>query len=312
MANAELKTAPLPKEKQVDKWALENEYLAKEYDVNKKYVFQLAAENLDWIKPVMEVTGNKTRVLEKRQFKPYQNLVMSSQIVWKGSRVNIRYYDGCETIFVADQPKDKDLIDQLIKSTTKRSFLDGNLIIEGYDTQLLRFLDICSWNVESPFRTNTANGIFLAMNPDKKATIESTKLDNIEKALKLATDATDAKMMIHSAYLGLSIIDQISGNSLSPKEIRAAYRKKALEDSTNFINTYGNKLIEIKYYIEKALQDGTISNKLNPNKASWKSGTEITDISGLVSRDAIADRLLEFSQSEEGAEFLIQLKAIYS
>ena len=178
---------------------------------------------------------------------------------------------------------------------------------------LLMYLDICSWNVESPFRTNTANGIFLPMNPDKKATAETAKMDSIEEALKLAKEASEVKMLIHSAFLGIPHIDYTSGNELTPKEIRAEYRKRAMQDSVNFIDSYGNKSIEVKYFIDKALQDGVINNKLNANKAAWgNSNTPICDISGLKSREAIADKLYEYSQTEEGEEFVIQLKAIYN
>jgi hypothetical protein len=38
----------------------------------------------------------------------------------------------------------------------------------------------------------------------------------------------------------------------------------------------------------------------------------IVDISGLKSRELIADRLVELSQTDEGGEFAVQLKAIYN
>jgi hypothetical protein len=308
MANAETISAPLKTE---SKWALEDEYLNKEYDPMKRYVYQLAAENMDRGKPIFDVRANRN--LPKKPFKPFQNLVLSSQIVWKGKRTNIRYYDGCDSIFVSEQPKEKDVIDQLKQQTKQRNFLAGRLVVEGYDTNLLLFMDICSWNVESPFRTRTANGIFLSTNPDKRATAESGKMDQIEKALDLAKNATEAKMRIHCNYLGISDTDYHSGNEMSEKELRAAYRKYALENADRFIDSYGNKVVEIKYYIDKALLDGNINNKFNANKAAWgNSNTPICDISGLTSKEAIGDRLLEYSQTEEGAEFAIQLKAIYN
>ena len=307
MANA-LKEAPLPKE---DKWALETSYLNKEYDTSKKYVFQLVSENEGNIKPRYNLRTNGYE--PEKKFKPFQNLVPTSQIVWKGSRVNIRYYDGCESIFVSEQPKEKDTIDQLIKQTRRRDFLDGMLIVDGYDRMLLMFLDICSWNTESPFRTNSANGIFVSMNPDKKANAETQKLDLIEEALELAKKASVVKMNIHANFLGIPTSDYHSGNELTEKQIRAAYRKRAMEDSENFITSYGNKSIEVKYFIDKALIDGTINNKLNANKAAWgTSNSVICDVSGLKSREAIADKLFEFSQTEEGEEFVIQLKAVYT
>ena len=137
-------------------------------------------------------------------------------------------------------------------------------------------------------------------------------MDVIDEALKFAKEATDKKMMIHAAYLGIPMFDYDSENEYTPDEIRAFYRKRALQDSNNFIESYGNKAIEIKYYIEKAFQDGLITNKFNPNRLTWKtSNAEICDISGLRSPEAIMEKAFEFSQLTEGEEFVIQLKALY-
>lgn len=127
MANA-LKEAPLKKELEIFEIGGQklvkdsNEYraLTQEFDPQKKYVFQLAAENMVTEKPVIDARTN--RPLPHKKYKPYQNLIMTSQIVWKNGRVGIRYYDGCESIFVSEQPKEKDVIDQLIQQTRRRNF----------------------------------------------------------------------------------------------------------------------------------------------------------------------------------------------
>lgn len=289
----------------------EREALSQEWDTEKKYVFQLAARNMEREKPVFDMRTN--RPTPHNEFKPFQNLLMSSQIVWDKGRVGIRYYDGCQSLFISEQPKEKEVIDQLIKQTRPRNFLDGKLIIDGYEQMLLLYVSICSTNTESEFRIRDANGIFFPVDKEKKAKAEEAKMNKIEEALELAKNAKEEKMMIHANYLGISTTDYDSGNELTPKEIRAAYRKKALSDADMFISSYGNKSIEIKYYIDKALMDGTINNKLNPNKAAWgNSNNPICDISGLKSNEAIAAKLYEFSMLEEGEEFIIQLKAIYN
>lgn len=305
MAQAATQTAPLQK----SLGQKEQDALNQTFDPTKKYVFQLAAENLELEKPVYDARTN--RPLPHKKYKPYQNLVMTSQIVWNGGRVGLRYYDGCESIFISEQPKEKDIVDQLIQQSKKRGFNEGKLVVEGYENMLLLYLSICSWNTESPFRTSSANGIFFATNADKKASREAEKLDLIEEALKYAREATKTKMYIHASYLGIPNTDYDSGNELTEKEMRTAYRTAASRDPKKFIESYGNKSLEVKYYIDKALEKGIISNKSNPNKATWGSNnTEICDISGLRSNEAIAQRLYEFSQIEEGEEFLIQLKAI--
>jgi len=304
MAQAE-NTAPL---KKIGK--LEKQFLEMKFDTEKKYLFELCERNIERENPVYNVSVKRTE--PHKQFKPQQNLVFTSQIVWNGSRTNIRYYDGCESIFTSDQPKEKDVVEQLQRQTKPRNFINGILAIDGYDTMLLLYLHVCSWNAESPFRTNSANMVFIPLNADKIATEESDKLDKQELALKYAKEATHTKMLIHAGFLGIPSIDYLSGNDLTPKQIRTEYRKRALSDSEYFIESYGNKAIEIKYYIDKALQSGIITNKFNPNKATWKTGDrEICDISGLKTTEAIAEKLLEFSQLEAGEEFVIQLKSLY-
>ena len=185
--------------------------------------------------------------------------------------------------------------------------MDGKLVVEGYERMLLLYLNICSWNTDSTFRTNTANGIFTPQNADKIATVESERLDMIEEAMGYAREASTQKMLIHSAYLGIPTTDYDSGNDLTEKQIRTEYRKAASANPKLFIESYGNKGLEIKYFIDKALLKGTINNKVNVNKAAWSTGTVICDISGLKSNEAISQRLFEFSKTEEGEEFVIQL-----
>ncbi len=309
MANAE--TAPLLKTPSNPIGAKEKAALAQTFDTQKTYIFELAARSMERSHPIFNLRTKRNE--PHKPFKPSQNLMMSSQIVWDGQRVNIRYYDGCDSIFVPEQPKEKDVVDQLIQQTKRRNFLQGRLNVKGYDRLLLLYMSICSWNAESEFRTDTANAIFIPLNAEKKATVLSASMDNIELALKYAKEATETKMLVHCNFLGISISDWDSGNALTPKEIRSEYRKYALNNANDFIKSYGDTTLETKYYIDKALKDGVINNKLNPNKAAWgNSNTPICDISGLTSNEAISERLFQYSKEEGGDEFVIQLKAIFS
>ena len=293
----------------------EHQALTQVFDTEKKYMFELAEESDQNLHPVILSTnaGRNNQVVPARKHKPFHNIILSSQIVWKGQRRNIRYYDGCTTLFVDKQPQDKDLVAQLISQTKQQRFIDGKAGWNGYEKMLLMYMNMCSWNTESPFRTKTANGIFKPINADQIANEKVSRIDQMEEALKLSKEATETKMMIHAAYLGIPTTDWDSGNDLTEKEIRALYRERAMSHPKEFIDSFGNKSIEVKYYIDKALETGTISNKFNPNKATWGSkNTVICDISGLKTHEAISQKIFEFSQSEDGAEFLVQLKALYN
>lgn len=289
----------------------EESMMAMVFDPDKKYMFELAKEAPERALPVWNVNANRPAV--HRKYKPYQNIVYTSQVVWNGNRRMLRYYDGCTTIFSDEQPRDKESIEQFIKQTQSRAFHDGKFGAYGYERMLLLYLYIASWNGESDFKTKTSTTIYHPVNADKRATIESLKLDETERALTLAKEASVEKMLIHADYLGVPTMDYDSGNELTPTEIRTAYRKEALRDSKNFIESYGNKALEMKYYINKALEKGLIHNTRNKNKASWQgSNNDICDISGLTSQTAIAQKIFEHSQLEEGEEFCIQLRALFN
>lgn len=291
-------------------WPVEDEFLAQEFDPAKKYMFELADQIPERQHPVIDMLTR--RAAPHKPFIPYRNLVYTSMIIWKGQRRAIRYYDGCDTIFVDEQPKDKESIDQFIKQTRRREFVDGKFGCHGDERMLLLFLFASSFNGQSPFRTRSADIVYIAQDSEKKATAESAKLDLIEDALRLAKEASMDKIMIHADILGIPLKDFDSDNDLTEKEIRTAYRLEASRNAKFFVETYGNRALETKYFIKKALASGLIDTTTNPNKSRWKgSGREITDIAGIKSFAGLLDRHFEFSQLEEGEEFKIQVEALY-
>jgi len=99
---------------------------------------------------------------------------------------------------------------------------------------------------------------------------------------------------------------------LSEAAIRTEYRKAAKQNAKRFIETYHSKSIEVTNWITDALNSGEISTTKNPGTASWKNGGVIYDLGGLRSQDLIIQKLVEYTIMEEGADFLAQLKALYS
>lgn len=314
MAHASSKEAPVLEKgtpQKVTTLSKEERFLAQVFDPERKYMFELANQNLPRQLPVIDFRAN--RPIPHKPYKPYQNIVLSSMIIWKGQRRGVRYYDGCDSIFMDEQPKDKDVIEQYIRQTQRRQFIDGKFGCYGDERMLLLYLLIASWNADSEFRTRSADVIYRAVDAAKKATAESEKLDLIERALELAKNAPLQKMMIHADYLGIPLKDFDSDNDLEEKEIRTSYRLEASRNAKVFVDSYGNKALEMKYYIKKAINQGLIDVLTDPNNAKWKqSGRVICPIAGLRSFEAISDKLLEHSQLEEGEEFKVQLNALFS
>ena len=260
MANAEIPTAPLKKEgapvkkeitievgdgelEKVIEGSPEHLVLSQDFDARKKYMFELADFVPERTHPVIltNASGRVNIPLPQRKFPADRNIVLSSQIIWKGQRRIVRYYDGCTTIFADKQPKDRETLNQLLSHNKLRyRFIDGKFGAFGFEKMLLLYLSICSWNVDSPFRTPSANGIFKSLDGDSIAEELEDQVDAIEQALKYAKEAPAEKMYAHADRLHISRTDWDSGNELSEKEVRALYRKKASENPKYFLDTYNS------------------------------------------------------------------------
>lgn len=259
------------------------------------------------------------------EYPKQRNLLLRSSIIWPGGKdpfsnkernkgkYLIRYYDGCSTLFVDDQPKDKETIEQLVRSTRELYFMNGYLHVYGYDTMLHTYMDWASWNEGSPYKVPTADPIFLKLDSEKEKEKEAATVDEVERALELAKKADDKKMLIHSRFIDVPEMDYRTGEKFSIKSIRVEYRKAAMNNTKRFLETYNDKTLAYRFWIEKALSNEEISTKAIPNQASWgKKGKVICDVSGLKSHDLILNKLVEFSQSEEGKTFKDELESLYS
>lgn len=298
-----------------------------EVDYNQRFMYVLAEKN-DRLGGVYDAKTN--REITGSSYKPYRNLLLTCAILWDGSDLvldeqgrilsgfpkgkrHICYYDGCSSIFVDEQPKENATRTKLLEATRQISFNNGYLSVFGYETKLKEFCDIASWNGDSPYRLPSAPVVYLNVDSESEKAAISDSLDSLEEALKMAKEASDMHVLVHGRYLGVPELDGITGNPLSQKAIRALYRKKAQDSPDEFIKSFSDKSISIKYFVEKAIEAGEINTNTNTNKVVWrKSGQVITDISGIKSQEGIRSALVEFAQSTEGEEFAIQLKALYN
>ncbi len=290
-------------------------------DINTKYAYVLAQKNEERGR-VYDENGNKRGEVE---YKPYMNVLLRGSIVWDGSvdpfsnkprnagRHQIRYYDGCTTLFIDDQPKEKETIDQLISSTRDVVFNHGFLFVYGYDSMLKLYLDWCSYNENSPYRVPNSIAKFKTVDSEKQSQTEAEQLEMEDNARDLAKNAPMKKLRIHAKYLGVLAENLVTGQPLSEAALRTEYRKYAKQNPKHFIASYNDKTIEVTTWITDALNTGKISTTVIPNSATWqKSNAVITDLSGLKAQDLIIEKLVELTQTDDGADFLAQLKSLYS
>lgn len=297
------------------------QFNANDIDVNRRFIYELYQQNQGGAK-IFELTGQPAPM---QRFKPYEDIPDTSSIVWQGGKVRptdkaerppgryiIRYYDGCDSIFVDEQPKEKAILDGY-RANTKTIFLqNGYLDVMGWDTMKKWYLDWCSYNSESPYRLPAVRIIFRPVDEALATEKKAASLDKVFEAMTLAKNAKDDQVKIHAAFLGVSFIDSMAQTPRELKHIKTDYLEKAKENPELFINSYSDKIMKVKYWITEALNSGAISHTKVPNKLSWgQSGSVICDCTGLITMDSLKDRLIEFHESELGDEFKVQLKALY-
>lgn len=270
------------------------------------------------------VYDEKGRKRPDPEFNKHKTVPKISAIFWPGGtdpftgkerkigRYPIRYYSGCETLFVDGQPKDKEVIESAMNSTPDIDFIHGYREVNAMDTMQVAYLDMCSWNAESPYRSKTAATLFKRLDIEKIADEEADLMDRIEEALDLAKKASAKHMRTHARFLGIPDYDFKSNVKYDDKAMRAKYRKYATENPKRFIETYNDKSAQIKVWIEQLLENGSIDTNIIPNRAVWKDkGEIICDLSGIKTREGILNKLIEFAQTPEGEDFLTQLKGIF-
>ena len=290
-------------------------------DINTKYAYVLAQEN----EPRGRVYDETGAPRGEVKYKPYMNALLRSSINWDGTadpysgkprsagRHLIRYYDGCTTLFMDDQPKDKETIEQLIQGTRDVVFAHGYYFVYGYDSMLKTYLDWASYNENSEYRIPTVPVKWKMVDTEKNSENDSLLLELEDKARDLAKSATYKKMLMHGRYLGIQQVDDITGQPLSEKVFRIEYRKFAKNSPKHFVTSYNDKSIEVATWITDAIDTGKISTSKLPNHAIWSKGESvIMELGGLKSADLIVNKLAEFTLLEEGADFLEQLRALYS
>lgn len=265
------------------------------------------------------------RPLKDPEYSKRRNLLMRSAINWPGGkdpftdkqrargRYLIRYYDGCTTLFIDDQPKDPTTLEPLIAGTREFLFNDGFLFVDAADTMLLKYVDWASWNEGSPYRSRRTDAIYKLHDTEQMRKEEAEQMDKVEQALAIAKKAPVKHMRIHAKFLEIPEVDTQTSRPLSDEAIRTEYRKAAMHKPNEFIKTYNDKSIHLKHWITQALASGELSTTMIPNRAVWaKRGIEICDLSGLQSTEGILNKLIEFANSDMGSEFKEHLESLYN
>lgn len=244
-------------------------------------------------------------------YPPYIRFPNYDIIEWEGGTRAIRWLPGESSIFVDEQEKNGRVVPENVVNNPNNRFeiIDGDISVRPHQKTKMQFLDLCNRNADSEHRTGTIKPIFRKYSESAKVDALVIKQSKQKEALAKAFEANEEQVAFHSRYLGISLIDPTTSASRTYKAVHADYVQKAIDDPEDFIKTFDDENLKVKYYITKAFEDGKISLSVVAGKAAWASTKEeICEVPNVKDQNVVIDEIFSFSQKPAGEPFLKKLK----
>lgn len=248
-------------------------------------------------------------------YPPYKRFPNTDIISWNygtddkpewGERA-IRFLPGYSTIFVDEQEKNGRVLPENVINNPNNRFeiINGEIRVRPHEAAKIYFLDICNRNVESEHRTGKTEGLFARYSEEKRVIDLQGKQKLQKEAIEKAFTADENQVAFHAKYLGISTIDPSTAASRTYEAVLADYRQMAIDNPKNFLDTFDDQDLKLKFHIETAIETGVINLKLVPGKAVFSSTKEeICDVPVSQDLTPIVDALFIFSQGREGAALI--------
>jgi hypothetical protein len=233
-------------------------------------------------------------------YPPYKQFPNTDVIAWEGGERMIRYLRGFDSIFVDEQEKGGRIIPEATLNNPKNKFeiIEGEIKVRPHEKTKLQFLDMCNRNIDSEYRTGKIEPIFGRYSEEKNVTKLIEKQSQQREAMKKAFAASENQIAFHAPYLGIAMIDPATNSQRTFEAVQADYQQMALDHPSNFLKTFDDEDLKLKFYIQKAISDNIISLGLIKGKAVWVHGKdEVCDIADGVKP---VDAIFNFCQLKAG------------
>lgn len=216
-----------------------------------------------------------------------------------GERV-IRWLPGEQSIFVDEQEKNGRIIPETHLNNPKHKFeiLQGEIKVRPHEKTKIQFLDICNRNINSQHRTGRIAAVFSRYSEANRIEAMAQKQEKQKEAIAKAFAATDAQIVFQAKYFGIPMTDAATTASRSREAIIAEYRQIAIDRPDDFLTTFDDDDLKMKFYIEKALEDNYISLSLVPGKAILTGSKE--EICEIENPSAPADSIFKYIVGPKG------------
>lgn len=265
----------------------------------------------------MRVNDNPQIRSDTPPYPPYKRFPNTDIISWNfgteekpdwGERA-IRYLPGYQSIFVDEQEANgKEIPEQVLANAPRFEIIDGEIRVRVNEKTKIQFLDYCNRNEDSPYRTGKTIPIFKRYSEEREIDDKAKMQELVEAALEKAFSASDEQIAFHAKYLGIRMIDAATNASRTLKAIKTDYRQAAIDNPKEFIRTFDDPDLKLKYLIEKAVDDNVISLTLIPGKAVWTGSKE--EICPIESGELAIEALFNFglNSTKEGEAMVRRLK----
>lgn len=239
-------------------------------------------------------------------YPPYRRFPNYDIIVWDGGTRAIRFLPGEQSIFVDEQEKNGRILPENIINNPNNRFeiVNGEIRVRPHEKNKIQFLDICNMNADSEHRTGTKAALFSKISETKAVEDLQAKQKAQKEAIEKAFKATDEQILFHAKYLGISLLDPSTSATRTEDAVITDYRQIAFDNPVEFLKTYDDEDLKLKYKIEKAIEENFISLNLIPNKAVFVlDKSEICDVpTGDIKY--IVDAIFNYTNGKNGASTL--------
>lgn len=243
---------------------------------------------------------------DKRQFPP-RFMLANTDIVFDeeaGYKRAIRYLPGINTLWVEEQ---ENLPENIANRRPSITFVDGYLYVPQTDRMLVEFLTKSNRCKNAENRDENIPPTYEMMNFEaiSKKNIENVKTKH--EAMKIALSASDASMMEHIDYLGITTVN-VQGIEKDSDEIRVEYVAVAENRPDVFLKSYNNPTTKAFHLVKTALNSGVLTENITPGQVHWSETRSLVAV--IPAGETTLDYLVKFCFKEgEGQRFYDRLKS---
>jgi len=226
---------------------------------------------------VFQLVGSFSKIHpEDLPFPKYMSIPNEDYIIDEnGKERAIRYLEGVDTIFVDEQ---NDVPEHIASRRPDISFRDGILRISKHKRTFAKFMMDSNRYDGKENRIGGRPPIYTLLNHEVVAEGRLKASMNKSEAMNLAKVTDIPTMVAHAKYLNIQFINTL-GDVKSNEELRADYMEVAEAKPLEFLRSFNDPSMRVKYKVSQAFAEGVISAGIITGSVCWtKDNSVITKI----------------------------------